>query len=145
MLARPLQLGMARPSQGCRQSIHNSPMFQVQLRERPTLLIDYPTAKPGSKHALNYLHESEFQDPEVDAFRAVAADESPLWKAVAEQLQLSLARLRIYCDPKFATLIVAAVPRSKLVELLTLALDRVAAGRLTYVETSGVRESDANT
>lgn len=100
-------------------------LFQAQVQSRPVILVDYPIAKLGSKHALSFLYESEWRDPEMDAFEAIAANQSPIWKAVGDQLQESLSKLRVYCDPDFSGLVSAAVPRVEMERLIAVSLDEM--------------------
>jgi HD superfamily phosphohydrolase len=100
-------------------------LFQAQVHARPVILVDYPMAKLGSKHALSFLYENEWRDPEMDGFEAVAANQSPIWKAVGDQLQESLSKLRVYCDPDFSGLVSAAVPRTEMERLIAVSLDEL--------------------
>ncbi len=95
-------------------------------RPQPLVIVDYPIAKPGSPHGLSYLHEAEWHDPEDDPFEAVAADKSPVWQALTNELQHSLAKLRVYCHPDFSAVISAAVPRDELIRSVEGVLDALA-------------------
>ena len=100
-------------------------VFIARVGRAPLLLVDYPIAKTGSRHALHFLFEREWRDPESDAFEAIAADQSPLWKAVSEQLQSSLAKLRVYCHPDFSPLVSGLIPRREMEKLIAVSLDRL--------------------
>jgi HD superfamily phosphohydrolase len=66
----------------------------------PVFLIDIPTARPGTKGSLQYLHEERFANSvQYNPDDMIQPENSVLWDSLATNLAQSIGKARIFCHP----------------------------------------------
>lgn len=90
--------------------------FGVIAEKMPLVLVDYPPERPGSDVGLGYLREDDRLSRQSGEIQIGDVGESDVWLALRDQARPSLAKLRVYCHPRFVKTLVSYLPRSVLEE-----------------------------
>ena len=92
----------------------------VALHEKKEIFItiDIPVGRPGSKIPLEYLPEADRQDVLQQWQLPNALEDSIVWVQLHENFVESVGKVRVFGHPKVSQIIVAALNRKQLEDLV---------------------------
>jgi len=96
--------------------------FIVDCQKRVTLLVDIPTARPGSSTPLEFVIEEDRRRVKSDEMKTGSLEHSVIWKALQNSFQESIGKLRIFCHPDHADFLSAYLSRQSIENALAGAL-----------------------
>ncbi len=92
----------------------------INMHEKGQIItiIDIPTDRPGSKTALEYLPEADRQDVLQQWKLPSSLEDSVVWKELSEKFIESVGKIRLFCHPAVAEIIMAAIERKQLEDMV---------------------------
>ncbi|MGH8543734.1 MAG: protein kinase domain-containing protein [Gammaproteobacteria bacterium] len=100
--------------------------FVARGASEPLILLDYPPDKPGARTELKILREREGAQPGEDDFSLSSLEASSVWGRLREEAPNSLAKLRVFCHPRFRAVLRVIVDRASFEQLVDDAIGEVA-------------------
>jgi serine/threonine protein kinase len=96
---------------------------QLKHGKKPWLLIDLPSAKPGSEIGMNIVTESQARRMRKDDRVVGNIQQSFAWQHYAEDIGKNGGNIRIYCDRRLVDTIDASLTSEKALAILRSALE----------------------
>jgi HD superfamily phosphohydrolase len=96
--------------------------FIVDCHDKVVLLVDIPTARPGSSTPLEFVIEEDRRRVKSDEMRTGSLEHSVIWKALQDSFQESIGKLRVFCHPDHSDFLSAYLSRQSIENALTSAL-----------------------
>ncbi len=93
-------------------------IISMHEKEQIITIIDIPVDRPGSKLSLEYLPEAERQDILQQWKMPTSLEDSVVWKELSDKLIESVGKIRLFCHPEVAEIVIAAVDRKQLEEII---------------------------
>lgn len=88
--------------------------FVAAAAQEQVVLVDFPDPGRARQTSLRYLVEEERRHRRVTVDHGFDVEESGIFGAIGKEFAASIGKVRVFVDPKFAPLIVNALPRSEL-------------------------------
>ncbi|MBA7706416.1 hypothetical protein ES703_115270 [subsurface metagenome] len=82
------------------------------------VIIDIPVDRPGSKIPLEYLPEAERQDVLQQWKLPSSLEDSVVWKELTDKFIETVGKIRLFCHPEVAEIIMAAIDRKQLEDII---------------------------
>ena len=91
----------------------------------PLVLLDIPKDRPASRVRLQYLPEADRQSIRQEWIEPVGLEDSTIWRDLHERFLEAAGKVRLFCHPRVADTLEAAMKRPVIESIVATSLQQV--------------------